>query len=112
MAGGDPSRPTYRLSPSFSEEAPRRGLNGTSSTTEFVAGVRCGGNYCDDVEAVFLRSANLTNDSSACHLVGPFSEESPDAGCASYEFVSGIECRGSNCDDLILTCCRFTGPGW
>jgi hypothetical protein len=110
MPGGDSSRPRYRLSPPFSEERDRRTRNSASSTTEFVVGVRCSGNYCDNLEVAFMTSAHLGNDSPACHTVGPFSEETPSGMCASYEFLSGIECRGSNCDDLVLTCCRYNPP--
>jgi len=107
--GTDTSGSKYRLSPAFSEEKDAHGVHGASSTKEFVVGVRCSGQYCDNLEAAFLSSPQLKNDAPACRDVGPFSEEDPPQMCRPYEFVSGIKCDGDYCDNLTLTCCTYNG---
>jgi hypothetical protein len=105
--GGDYSKPTYRLSRPFSEEPGAGGFNGVSSKTEFLVGVRCSGNNCDNIEAALITSRMFKTESRACHNVGPFSEENRSAMCASDEFVSGMYCQDSYCDNITLTCCRY-----
>jgi len=100
----------YREARPFSEETNSSGGgNGVESATEFVAGVRCSGNYCDNITASLVGTPNLKNG-GACRWTAKFSEETKGGACASYEFVAGMRCFGSNCDQVSLKCCRGDIP--
>jgi len=97
-------KPKFRLSVPISEEHGNRfQKNRVSSENEFMVGVRCSGNYCDNVEAVFMRSPTLlTTKDCSKHTVA---SGDPPATCPSYQFATGIECSGSYCSELTMTCC-------
>ncbi len=73
----------------------------------FAAGLECDGKWCDNLSLrILYRTPKLTNVGE-CRW-GPFiSEEGPYyTQCPDDFFVAGMRCRGSNCDDVSLRCCK------
>lgn len=74
-----------------------------------LAGVRCRGGSCDDVSGRMLTSPSL-GAISECRNTSFFSEEGFGfALCDMDELITGLRCRGDNCDDISLRCCDVAG---
>lgn len=93
------------LSPWFSEEGSAQAI----SPTGFVSALRCRGGNCDDIQLEYVTHPRIRQERSSCQWTPYFSEEGPGTGtCPSGLYVAGMRCRGDNCDDVSLYCCRFT----
>lgn len=88
-----------------SEEQPA----GFSYDDRVLAGIRCRGSRCDDMSGRMLSGPNL-GVISQCRNTSFFSEEGFGfAICEMNEMITGLRCRGSNCDDISLRCCDVAG---
>ena len=92
----------------ISEERPR---NIVESNQSFLAGIKCHGDYCDNIGTMFLSSRVLVNTGD-CGWYPPFSEEVRGLRCRNHQFAAGVRCSGRYCDNLELKCCayRFEPP--
>lgn len=96
---------TRSWSPFFSEEGSGR-LYPPEQATRFLSGLRCRGSYCDNLGMQYLTTARL-RFRDQCYQGPWFSEEGgAKQECRDGEWVGGLACRGSYCDDLSLFCCR------
>jgi len=94
----------------FSEE---NGGVGICAPDYVVTGILCSGDFCDDKQLMCCKIPGLT-------LEGPlidtpyFSEHQPNYYMSDAHAVVGMQCRGSNCDDisLILRSAVGTGGEW
>jgi hypothetical protein len=103
-ASPDPGA-TKSWSAYFSEEHGGQ-LYPPSAATRFLSGLRCRGNYCDDVSMEYLTSSRLRFQDQ-CYQSPWFSEEgAAQQKCPEGQWVAGMACRGNNCDDLSLFCCH------
>lgn len=102
ISGSDPALGTM-WSGWFSEENPPN--NKVYSSTGFVCGLRSTGEYSDNLSLQLMVSSNLKHV-GACQTLEMFSDEQAQGSkCADNAFVAGVECWGSHCDNLRLTCC-------
>jgi hypothetical protein len=91
----------------FSEENGGRPYPPTASA-QFLSALHCSGNYCDNIRMEFIRTPHLVFG-GACFQGDWFSEEGRNYyDCPAGTWVGGLACRGNNCDDLSLYCCRGT----
>lgn len=88
-----------------SEEQP----GGFAYDDRVLAGIRCRGADCDDMSGRMLTSPRL-GAISQCRNTSFFSEEGFGfALCELNEMITGLRCRGGNCDDISLRCCDVAG---
>lgn len=109
--------PTATFAQSFtvSEEDPPRTCPRGSIVTSF----NCTGDFCDNISIICTRLDDFAvghqhwtrwvesgGESLAfCAEIDPEIDLSPPVD----GFMSGIACRGGNCDDISMHCTRFTG---
>ena len=78
-----------------------------------VRGFDCFGSYCDQVSIDCIPSGAQHGES---HWTSYFSEEGSGAAderhCPWGEFVTGVACSGSYCDELSLRCTEAIGTGF
>jgi type II secretory pathway pseudopilin PulG len=87
----------------LSEEAPD---NAALDPAAYVQALTCRGKHCDQKSVKFISHPDISN-TGQCYWSRYFSEESPNNyQCSRSEFVSGVRCRGSYCDDVSIYCCR------
>ena len=98
-----------QASRSWSEEFSEEGngwLYGPDAASAFVSGLHCSGNNCDNLRMEFITTTAL-RFLGQCIQGEWFSEENPNhRECPPGSWVGGMACRGNNCDDLSLFCCR------
>lgn len=88
----------------ISEESPNSAINLNPNKYEgVILGMRCKGDFCDDISVDIGNSFTARVTSSSAWLPW-FSEEQYYQVCDEGQFVTGIQCRGSYCDDLKLRC--------
>lgn len=122
----------YHLSDSFSEEgghiatsssfgwyrsdSPNSHVcNWGQSDPGVVTGLRCTGSYCDNIQlecATPIATLNGRNEPvrfTNCSWSGWYSEEDPwfAYGATANQYIAGIECSGSYCDDKRYYVCRM-----
>lgn len=105
MATEDRFARTYWHPQVISEEQPHASFRTDKlSPPGLVKGLRCTGGYCDNI------SFNVVNTSKVI-ITGLwrwkpfFSEESPGSSiCNKNQFVTGLGCKGSNCDNISIHC--------
>lgn len=108
----------YSWSRQFSEE----GGGNARDDDGLVTGLACTGRYCDNISLQFARSATTRNLRGCYWRNEWYSEEgiverngrrgnadrdARSTSCENGEFVAGVRCRGSYCDDISLYCCRL-----
>jgi hypothetical protein len=89
------------FTPYFSEEDPA----GLCSSTRLMHGFECEGSYCDDLRMDCTAMSGVQGESSWSDY---FSEEGSypaDAHvCSPGEWVTGMDCNGSYCDNVAVRC--------
>ncbi len=100
----DPPKPTLLYwSQWISEEAPN---NMTADVRGFLRSIQCRGSYCDQKSVEYLGHPDIRN-TGQCYWSRYFSEEAPNSyQCGTSEFVAGLRCQGSYCDNISIYCCR------
>merc|ERR1712045_366372 len=84
----------------FSEE--NGGYSGQQNMP--IAGIRCGGGRCDNKQLIVIGNA-VSNFWGGSSWTGWFSEEgSGEMLCGSGKLVNEIQCSGSQCDNMRLSC--------
>jgi hypothetical protein len=58
--------------------------------------------------SLILAMAAIPGQSAIAESLGPISEETPPAACDPGSFISAIQCTGSYCDNIRISCRRFT----
>jgi hypothetical protein len=86
----------------YSEE--RGGYPSPAKTYQFIAGVECSGDYCDNLR-VDRHTPGLTVGTD-CSTLERISEETHGTQCPANQFISELRCTGSYCDNLTTECCR------
>lgn len=87
-----------------------------SGTPGFVTGIRCAGDYCDDVSIqcsqMSTRWGRLTYRVGAtnCGWSSYDSEEQGSIDFGADRFIAGVACSGSYCDNLAYYVCSMTDP--
>ncbi|MCR9165840.1 MAG: hypothetical protein ACE37F_32145 [Nannocystaceae bacterium] len=82
-----------------------------------MTGIRCNGGHCDNISIECGRpTMNVGGTAESieldnCFWTGPRSEEQPPLHLGVREFISGITCYGSNCDDKTFYVCEAAAPG-
>lgn len=103
MDGNDPSATVIlpMMPPGVSEEQP----DGLTYASGFVSKLMCFGGRCDNIAMEFIMTPKLRN-TKQCHFIEWVSEEAPgERSCPDGSYVSGLKCRGQDCDDVSLYCC-------
>ena len=92
-------------SPFTSEEYPPL----TASNGQLITAMRCRGSYCDNVSLGYQTVLGLNHATN--YWTPYFSEEAPNSQICSgtNNFMTGISCRGSYCDNISLQCTRVSG---
>lgn len=86
----------------FSEEQPRTNC---SSSAQLLGGLRCNGDYCDNLKLRCLATPKLLR-SGTCYNAQAISEEqSAGYRCNAGYWVAGMQCTGKYCDNVSVTCC-------
>jgi hypothetical protein len=85
-----------------SEELPPIGCGAGS----LIDQMRCSGSFCDNVGAYCVPTGSTFGDVLWSSY---FSEEATSyRTCATGWWMTGLVCRGANCDDLSIQCTRVT----
>jgi len=106
LAGPDASA-SKSWSGSFSEENGGR-LYTPAQASQFVAGLRCRGDNCDNLQMEYIRTPHLAFG-GACYESPLFSEEGHNYfTCLAGRWVGGMACRGDYCDSMSVYCCQGT----
>jgi len=81
--------------------------NSYITNSKFISGLRCRGNYCDDISLRILQTPKLSNIGQ-CFFMPRISEEgSAESICPEGFFGAGMSCSGDYCDNVSLRCCRY-----
>lgn len=120
--GGVSFVPNAEWSPWFSEELgsgffgawANRHLCTFGNSMGVVTGIRCSGDYCDNVSVRCAKVVRATPQGisdvpvsiNSCNWTNPISEETP-SYVSWTNFMSGVLCLGDYCDDKQLLYC-----GW
>lgn len=87
----------------FSEEGNGSADERTCAGNEFVTGIACDHDYCDNIS---LQCSLVTGRTKgACAWSGWFSEESGPSTAPAGRFLAGVECDGSFCDNKRYLYC-------
>jgi hypothetical protein len=81
----------------------------TAANGQLISAMRCRGSYCDDV---YLGYEIVPGVNHASNYWTPyFSEEAPNSQICSgpNNFMTGISCKGSYCDNVSLQCTSVSG---
>ena len=81
----------------------------TASNGQLITAMRCRGSYCDNIS---LGYQNLPGVNHTTNYWTPyFSEEAPNSQICSgtNNFMTGISCKGSYCDNVSLQCTSVSG---
>ena len=99
--------PTKRIS----EEAPNSEFRvDRRDTPSILTGIKCTGDYCDKIVGKVGYSHNRRVVTKTTGWTPFTSEEQHYGGCPKNEFVTGIKCKGSYCDEISLHCSAFSFP--
>lgn len=86
------------MSPRTSDEYPPI----TSPNRYLINRMQCIGSYCDDIRVQNVRANRTYNHSRWSSY---FSEEGVNyRTCSGSEFMTGVACKGGNCDDVSIQC--------
>lgn len=82
-----------------------------SMANRFVTGMRCSGNYCDNLQLELIDTSRLHFVGGSCYQGAWYSEENAGSGgnqfiCPANYWVGDVACSGSNCDNMALYCCQ------
>lgn len=83
----------------ISEEFP----NVVQSKKNFMFGLACDGDYCDNILPYVLKSPRLKSDQQ-CDW-SPSTSEGAWLDCGAGKLAAGLRCRGDWCGELNLYCC-------
>lgn len=105
LSSQDEARDAYWHPQVISEEQPNASFR-TDILSEpgFVGGLGCSGSYCDNISFYVITTPHIVH-TGQWEWKPFFSEESPGVSiCDQNQFVTGVGCRGSNCDNISLHC--------
>ncbi|GBG27376.1 Hypothetical Protein FCC1311_035982 [Hondaea fermentalgiana] len=96
--------------PEFSEEN-----GGLSKWNGPIQGAFCSGNRCDNKHLLVAKSSSCRTTSTSRYTAWFSEEQSSVSWCSESEYVAGMQCSGSKCDNLRLICrpladgCQWNG---
>jgi len=83
-----------------------------------VSGIRCRGNYCDDISLECTQpvkptaNGNVKVRTTNCQwTTNTYSEEQGSVDFGYNRYIVGAECFGSNCDNKKFLVCSLLDPG-
>jgi hypothetical protein len=82
-----------------------------SCGTKLLGGITCWGSFCDNITLI-CGTATSSTAAPSYKIIGDIewteriSEEEgiEGRGCSDLRFISGLSCKGKNCDDVFLEC--------
>ncbi len=95
----------YRYDNSFSEVCYR------SNAAGILTGIRCSGDNCDNISLeCAIPQTNFEGvaepvDYASCYWTDEYSEEDPPFYASYGDFITGVECNGSRCDNKRYYVC-------
>ncbi len=101
----DEARRAYWHPQVISEEQPNASFRTDSlPQPSFVGGLKCSGGFCDNISFFVIETPHLTR-TGQWEWKPFFSEESPGVSiCNQNQFLTGVGCKGDNCDNVALHC--------
>ena len=81
----------------------------TASNGQLITAMRCNGSYCDNIRLGYQNVPGVNH--GANYWTPYFSEEAPNSQICSgtNNFMTGISCKGSYCDNVSLQCTFVSG---
>ena len=82
-----------------------------------VTGIQCSGKFCDNIAIECgtpvknVGGSTLDVTVSSCGWTGWKSEEQGSTDFGPNRYITGVECRGSYCDDKRFFVCSLVNPG-
>ena len=106
-----PGMQAQALTKRISEEQPDSSFRtDTLDKPSVLTGIKCTGSYCDNITGKVGHSTRREVVVKTTGWNSWTSEEQRYAGCPVGEFVTGMRCKGSYCDEISLHCSSFNTP--